>query len=49
MNLYEVRIFKNNKWNEIRTYGSMAQAKSFAELLDTNWDIKEITLQEANS
>jgi hypothetical protein len=49
MNLYQVRIFKNNQWNVIRTYESSQKAVEFAEILTTTWDVKEVSLVEANS
>jgi len=42
MTFYEVRIFANNQWNTIRTYGNESEATNFAQsaLTDSTWDIK---------
>jgi hypothetical protein len=48
MTLFQVRIFIANRWNVIRTYSSHSEALDFAQLLSTEWDIKEVSLEEAN-
>ena len=47
MNLYQVRLFINNKWHVIRTYGTESEALTFAQLLQTEWDVKEVSITEA--
>lgn len=49
MNLFQVRIFKNKQWFAIRTYATKEEAMQFAELLGVEWDVKEISLEEANA
>ena len=49
MNLYQVRLFINDTWHVIRTYGTSAEALEFAQLLQAEWDVKEVSLQEANT
>jgi len=49
MFMYQVRIFKNNVWHVIRTYAFEDEARSFANCLDTEWDIKKVTLAQANA
>jgi hypothetical protein len=49
MNVYQVRLFINNKWHVIRTYAIESEALLFAELLTPEWDVKEISLVEANA
>jgi hypothetical protein len=48
MNLYQVRLFINNKWQVIRTYGTESEALMFAQLLQPEWDVKEVSVAEAN-
>ena len=48
MNLYQVRLFINNKWQVIRTYGTESEALMFAQLLQPEWDVKEVSIAEAN-
>jgi hypothetical protein len=47
MNLYQVRLFINNKWHVIRTYGTESEALMFAQLLQPEWDVKEVSVTEA--
>jgi hypothetical protein len=47
MNVFQVRLFINNKWNVIRTYGTESEALLFAELLQPEWDVKEVSVEEA--
>ena len=47
MNLYQVRLFINNKWHVIRTYGTESEARMFAQLLQPEWDVKEVSVTEA--
>jgi hypothetical protein len=47
MNVYQVRLFINNKWNVIRTYGTESEALLFAELLHPEWDVKEVSVEQA--
>jgi len=49
MKLFQVRIFSNNQWNVIRTYAFRSEALDFAENLWVEWDVKEVTLEEANT
>ena len=46
MNLFAVRLFKNNKWHIIRTYGDYRTALEFADFLTADWDIKEMSVEE---
>ena len=48
MYLYQVRIFKNNKWCVTRTYETKQAAIGFAQWLNVEWDIKKVSLDEAN-
>ena len=49
MELYQVRIFTDSKWAEIRSYADHAEALQFAQNnLNGNWNIKPIALEEAN-
>lgn len=48
MIIYAVRLFKNRQWHTIRTYAVKSEALEFAELLDCEWDIKEMSLDQAN-
>ena len=47
MNVYQVRLFINNKWNVICTYGTESEALLFAHLLQPEWDVKEVSVTEA--
>jgi hypothetical protein len=47
MNVYQVRLFINNRWNVIRTYGTESEALLFAQLLLPEWDVKEVSLESA--
>jgi hypothetical protein len=47
MMLYAVRLFINDKWHTIRTYGTRSEAELFAHLLQPEWDIKEVSVEEA--
>lgn len=47
MNIYQVRVFKNQKWHVVRSYAIAAEAQEWAKGLEVNWDIKEIALTEA--
>ncbi len=47
MDLYEVRVFSQGRFCEIRTYGSYQKALDFANAnLKNNWDIKQIKLSD---
>jgi hypothetical protein len=48
MILYQVRLFISDKWHVIRTYSSQSEAEIFAQLLQPEWDIKEVSIHEAN-
>jgi hypothetical protein len=48
MNLYAVRIFAGDNWHIIRTYSVKQEAERFAEGLWVEWDIKEMSLDNAN-
>ena len=45
--VYAVRLFINDKWRTIRTYGTRSEAELFAHLLQPEWDIKEVSVEEA--
>ncbi len=47
MKLYAVRLFNGKKWHTIRTYGTRSEAELFASLLRPEWDIKEVSVEEA--
>lgn len=49
MFIYQVRIFGGLNWYVIRTYADHDEAASFAKGLDIEWDIKKVTLEEANA
>jgi hypothetical protein len=49
MNLYQVRLFINDQWHVIRTYGTESEALIFAQLLQPEWDVKEVSVEEANA
>ena len=49
MFIYQVRTFHENNWHVIRSYAIEDEAKSFATCLDVEWDIKKVTLEEANA
>ena len=48
MNLYGVIIFEGDNWHIIRTYSVKQEAERFAEGLWVEWDIKEMSLDNAN-
>ena len=47
MKIYAIRLFISGKWQTIRTYASLKEANDFASNLTANWDIKEMSLDEA--
>lgn len=47
MLIYQVRIFIDNKWHTLRTYGAKSEAEMFAQLLQPEWDIKEVSVEQA--
>jgi len=47
MTIYAVRLFNGKQWHTIRTYGTRSEAELFASLLLPEWDIKEISVEEA--
>ena len=49
MFIYQVRIFGGLNWYVIRTYADHDEAASFAKGLDIEWDIKKVTLEQANA
>jgi len=49
MKIYAIRLFISGKWQTIRTYASLNEANDFASNLTANWDIKEMSLDEAIS
>ena len=49
MFIYAVRLFINNKWQVIRTYGTESEALMFAQLLQPEWDVKEVSVVQANA
>jgi len=46
MTMYAVRLFNGKKWHIIRTYGMRSEAELFASLLQPEWDIKEMSVEE---
>ena len=49
MNVFQVRKFDGKNWHVIRTYETKQAAIGFAQWLNIEWDIKEVSLDEANS
>ena len=49
MYLYEVRIFGGLNWYVVRSYSDYDEACLFGKGLDIEWDIKKVTLEEANA
>ena len=50
MTIFQVRIFNGKKWHTIRTYSILEEANCFAGILQgVEWDIKEVTLSQANA
>jgi len=50
MTIFQVRIFNGKQWHTIRTYSILEEANCFAGCLQgIEWDIKEVTLEEANA
>jgi hypothetical protein len=47
MQLYAVRLLGDKGWHTIRTYGTRSEAELFASLLLPEWDIKEVSVEEA--
>ena len=43
---FAVRLFINDRWHIIRSYGDFGSAQEFAKNLTTEWDIKAMTLDE---
>lgn len=48
MKLYAVRVFKDEQWHIVRWYESRHWAQVFAKGLETEWDVKAMTIEEAN-
>ena len=48
MKLYQVRLLINDQWRVVQTYAIKSEALLFAQLLEPEWDVKEISLVEAN-
>ena len=48
MKIYLVRFFRDSQWPVIRSYAIYQEALDFAQTLSVEWDIKEVTLEEAN-
>lgn len=46
MAMYAVRLFNGKKWHIVRTYGTRSEAELFASLLQPEWDIKEMSVEE---
>lgn len=48
MKIYAVRLFKNNRWNIIKTYESLESAVDFADnsFFGVEYDVKEMELSE---
>ena len=49
MNIYQVRRFYGVNWAVIRSYATLEEANEFASSLHGTWDIKQVTLEEANA
>jgi hypothetical protein len=49
MNLFQVRQFDGKQWHVLRTYETNAKALEFAQCLTVEWDVKEVSLAEANA
>ena len=49
MKIYLVRLFNGNGWHTIRSYATRSEAELFASLLSPEWDIKEVSIEEANA
>lgn len=47
MVLYQVRLFIDNQWKTIRTYAVKSEAEMFAQMLKPEWDIKEVSIEQA--
>ncbi len=47
MVVYAVRLFNGKQWHIIRTYGTRSEAELFTSLLLPEWDIKEVSVEEA--
>ena len=47
MTLYAVRLFGDRGWHIIRTYATRGEAELFASLLLPEWDVKEMSVEEA--
>jgi hypothetical protein len=47
MKVYAVRLFNGKQWHTIRTYAIRSEAELFASLLLPEWDIKEVSVEEA--
>lgn len=46
MNLFAVRIFRNNKWAIVRWYSDKIKATEFAQNLNAEWDVKRFSYEE---
>ena len=49
MKIYLVRLFNGKEWHTIRSYATRSEAELFASLLAPEWDIKEVSIEEANA
>ena len=48
MNIFQVRVFIDNKWHTVQTYSTLEEANCFAGTFRSiEWDIKEVTLSQA--
>jgi hypothetical protein len=47
MKLFAVRLFNGKKWHIVRTYATRSEAELFASLLQPEWDVKEMSVEEA--
>jgi hypothetical protein len=47
MKIYQVRLFNGKNWHTIQTYANRSEAETFAQLLEPEWDVKEVSIEEA--
>jgi len=47
MLIYQVRVFNGKSWHVIRSYALLSEAEEWAVNLETEWDIKEVLLEDA--
>ena len=49
MFIYQVRRFDGQNWHVITSYATEIEAYDFSTRLSCEWDIKKVTLAEANA